>query len=308
MIYNILRGIRLPTGEVWGGDVPADDLPLDNWVTAMNACDAPIGSRASFAAGLEIKLEMEPAEVIDELAKTCLGQVSEMGGVFRMRVGAPAAPVQFITDEDIVISAPQELDPFPGLAASANAIASDYPEPASLWTSRAAPPLFNPTWEAEDGGRRLSTSLNFPACADVSQVAQLMSGLYQGRAALPDASAGPAARGLPAGTARHHRLDQRAQWLQCQDLRGGRDHRPARHHQPGAGAARARSRRLWLDRCAGPAGRRPRHGPRPTPAADHRRLVGGGQHAQGCARPRSPPRHHPVLGRQRGAGRAPRAL
>jgi hypothetical protein len=118
---------------------------------------------------------MEPAEVIDELAKTCLGQVSEMGGVFRMRVGAPAAPVPFITDEDIVISAPQELDPFPGLAASANAIASEYPEPASLWTSRAAPPLFNAAWEAEDGGRRLSTSLNFPACSEVSQVAQLMS-------------------------------------------------------------------------------------------------------------------------------------
>jgi hypothetical protein len=175
MIYNILRGIRLPTGEIWGGDVPADDLPLDNWFAAMNACAAPIGSRASFVAGLEVKLEMEPAEVIDELAKTCLGQISEMGGVFRMRVGAPAAPVQFITDEDIVISAPQELDPFPGLAASANAIASEYPEPASLWTSRAAPPLFNPTWEAEDGGRRLSTSLNFPACSDVSQVAQLMA-------------------------------------------------------------------------------------------------------------------------------------
>jgi len=175
MIYNILRGIRLPTGEIWGGDVPADDLPLDNWFAAMNACDAPIGSRPSFVAGLEVKLEMEPAEVIDELAKTCLGQISEMGGVFRMRVGAPAAPVQFITDEDIVISAPQELDPFPGIAASANAIASEYPEPASLWTSRAAPPLFNPTWEAEDGGRRLSTSLNFPACSEVSQVAQLMS-------------------------------------------------------------------------------------------------------------------------------------
>jgi len=58
-----------------------------------------IGSRASFVAGLEVKLEMEPAEVIDELAKTCLGQISEMGGVFRMRVGAPAAPVQFITDD-----------------------------------------------------------------------------------------------------------------------------------------------------------------------------------------------------------------
>lgn len=175
MIYNILRGIALPSGDIWGGDVPAEDLPLDNWFAAMNACDAPIGGRASFVAGLEIKLEMDPAEVIDELAKTCLGQLSEMGGVFRLRVGAPAAPVQFITDEDIVISAPQELDPFPGLAASANAIFSDYPEPASLWLPRAAPPVLNPTWEAEDGGRRLPTSVNFPACARRSQVAQLMA-------------------------------------------------------------------------------------------------------------------------------------
>lgn len=175
MIYNILRGIRLPTGEVWGGDVPAEDLPLDNWFAAMNACDLPIGSRPSFQAGLEIKLDMEPAEVIDELAKTCLGQVSEMGGVFRMRVGAPAAPVQFITDEDIVISEPQELEPFPGLAASANAISSEYPEPQSLWTSRAAPQVLNATWEAEDGGRRLPTSINFPACSNQSQVAHLMN-------------------------------------------------------------------------------------------------------------------------------------
>ena len=118
---------------------------------------------------------MDPAEVIEELAKTCLGQISEMGGVFRMRVGAPAAPVQFITDEDIVISAPQQLDPFPGLAASANAIFSDYPEPASLWLARAAPPVLNSAWEAEDGGRRLPSSLNFPACSNLSQVAQLMT-------------------------------------------------------------------------------------------------------------------------------------
>jgi hypothetical protein len=175
MIYNILRGIQLPSGDIWGGDVPADDLPLDNWFAAMNACDAPIGGRPSFEAGLEVKLEMDPAEVIEELAKTCLGQISEMGGVFRMRVGAPAAPVQFITDEDIVISAPQQLDPFPGLAASVNAIFSDYPEPASLWLARAAPPVLNSAWEAQDGGRRLPSSLNFPACSNLSQVAQLMT-------------------------------------------------------------------------------------------------------------------------------------
>jgi hypothetical protein len=122
MIYNILRGIRLPIGEVWGGDVSADDLPRDNWFAAMNACDAPIGDRPSFTAGLEVMVNMAPAEVIDELAKTCLGQVSEMGGVFRMRVGAPAAPVQFITDDDIVISAPQKLDRLQAMAPAVESV------------------------------------------------------------------------------------------------------------------------------------------------------------------------------------------
>ena len=182
MIYNILRGIALPTGEVWGGGVPAEDLPLDNWIAAMNACDTPVeigadaGSRPSFEAGLEVKISAEPAEVMEELAKTCLGQISEMGGVFRLRVGAPAAPVAFITDDDIVVSAPQELDPFPGLAASANAVSCHYLEPESLWTSHAPEPLINPAWEAEDGDRRLTTALSFPACASQGQAAQLMDG------------------------------------------------------------------------------------------------------------------------------------
>jgi len=44
----------------------------------------------------------------------------------------PAAPVQVYHDEDIVISQAPELDPFPGLAASANCVSFRItPKPAA---------------------------------------------------------------------------------------------------------------------------------------------------------------------------------
>ena len=66
--YNILRGITLPTGDIWGGKVAAEDLPLDNWFAAMNECDVLIGDRKQYVAGFEINVEeMEPADVIEEM-------------------------------------------------------------------------------------------------------------------------------------------------------------------------------------------------------------------------------------------------
>lgn len=175
MIYNIMRGLTIGNGNVYGGSVDASALPLDNWFTAMNACDVYIGARKSFTAGFEVDVTAEPAQIIEELLKTCLGQICEYGGVFRIRVGAPSAAVYFMTDDDIVITDPQELDPFPGLESTYNAISGQYPEPNSMWQGRQAVPIYNATWEAEDGNRRLPIELNFPAVSDNSQVAQLMT-------------------------------------------------------------------------------------------------------------------------------------
>jgi hypothetical protein len=175
MIYNIMRGLSIGNGNTYGGGVEASSLPLDNWMAAMNACDVFIGARRSFTAGFEVDVTTEPAQLIEELLKTCLGQISEYGGVFRVRVGAPSTAVYFLNDDDIVISDAQDLDPFPGLEQTYNAIAGTYPEPQSMWQGRQAEPIYNATWEAEDGDRRLPVELNFPACSNNSQVAQLMN-------------------------------------------------------------------------------------------------------------------------------------
>lgn len=178
MIYNIMRGLPLPGGEIFGGEVLWLDLPFSNWIAGMNACESVIagaaGNRPQFEAGLEISVGDEPAGVIEELLKTCLGQITERGGEFRVRVGAPAAPVYFLTDEDIVISDKRDLKPFPGLEATFNGITASYAEPNSLWKGSDAPALYNAAWETEDGGRRRAATMSVPACSNLAQVQQVM--------------------------------------------------------------------------------------------------------------------------------------
>lgn len=176
-IYNIMRGITLPGGDIYGGEVDAADLPLANWFAAMNTCDALIGARKAYESSFEIDVTVPPADIIDELLKACFGQINEFGGVFRLRVGAPASPVLSITDDDIVISDRQTLAPFPGLEATYNAISTQYVEPAALWEAKESEPIYNATWEAEDGERRLPIAVTLPAVTNNSQAQHIANGL-----------------------------------------------------------------------------------------------------------------------------------
>ncbi|WOI32888.1 phage tail protein [Tritonibacter scottomollicae] len=179
MIYNILRGITLPDGSIWGGRVQREDLPLSNWFAAMNECDAPVQtaegqSVAQYRAGLEVSTDDQPADVIDQLKNAASAELVEFGGVYKVRVGPPALPVYFFTDEDIVADRSQTLTPFPGLDGVHNAIHASYPDPSALWEVRDAPPRYNAEWESEDGGRQLVAQVDLPAVNSGNQAQRLM--------------------------------------------------------------------------------------------------------------------------------------
>jgi hypothetical protein len=168
LIYNILRGIDLPGLGIWGGQFEAADLPLAAWFAAMNECDVAVtlaagGTEPAFRAGLEVRVDQTSAEVIETLLAACNGQLADIGGIWKPRVGGPSLPVLFFDADDILISRAQEFRPFPSLDACHNAIAATYPEPAAGWEPKDAPPVYNATWEAEDGGRRLERALTLSA-------------------------------------------------------------------------------------------------------------------------------------------------
>lgn len=180
IIYNIMRGIDVGAGLIWGGGCEAEDLPLDSWFAGMNACDLAVdapggGTEPQFRGGFEIALEDEPASVIEELKKACMATMVEIGGIWKIRVGGPGLPSYFMTDADIVVTKDHQFDPFPGLSETFNGITAAHPEPASLWESTDAPARYSAEWEAEDGDRRLLASLSLPACPYASQVQRLMA-------------------------------------------------------------------------------------------------------------------------------------
>lgn len=180
IIYNILRGIELPDGRVWGGKCDAEDLPLSVWAAAANKCDELVtlaggGTQARYRCGFEIKVaEDEPAEIIEELLKSCAGSIVEIGGTYKIRAHGPGLPVYFFSDDDLLVTSGHEFNPFPGLAETYNTINASYPEPSSLWESHDAPERTNATWVTEDQGRVLPVSVSLPAVPFALQVQRLM--------------------------------------------------------------------------------------------------------------------------------------
>lgn len=183
MVYNLLRGITLPDGSLYGLGASFDEVPLSHAVAAMNICDqVPTGrSAAQYRAGYEVKIGTaedggeDPMTVIDELLKACDGDVAEVGGNWYMRAGGAGLPVMSITDFDIVRNRPQDLDPFPSLGETINILHASGPTPDSLWEVKDAPSRELQDAIEEDG-QRLSDNITLPAVWDRIQVQQLMLG------------------------------------------------------------------------------------------------------------------------------------
>lgn len=176
-IYNILRGVTLTDGSVYGGNFPAEDAPLASWFAGMNECDLLVtngtGTEPQFRAGIEVGVDEEPADIIGELMKVCAGNIAEIGGLWKTRVGAPGTPVYVFTDADVVSSSPQDFQPFPNMAGSYNGAHASYPDPDKAWETSEAEPYYNATHEAADRNFRLTADLNLVACPYPAQVRRL---------------------------------------------------------------------------------------------------------------------------------------
>jgi len=185
-IYNIIRGIRytLPSPYEWtfgGQTIGALSLPYTSWAAAMAECDVTVdkvgGTETQFEAGITVRFDDEPAEVIERLLAACNGRLAEIGSGFKIRVGAPPASVFSFTDDDTLINKPQEFDPFPSLAAAVNGIAAQYLSTEEGWTLADAPQLLRSDLEAEDDGRRQLANIAFDTVLSVTQVQRLQSAI-----------------------------------------------------------------------------------------------------------------------------------
>lgn len=175
--WNILRGIDIPGGDVWG--VGARDFVPGYVIAAANTCDSLVptasgGTRVRYQAGLEVSVSDEPHQALTEMVKAMGGDVADMGGTWLLTAGDPGTAVLSITDDDIIVTDSRSFNPYDGLDETINAIHASYPDPAQQWEAKEAVPLYNAEWEASDGGRRLIAEVDFPAVPYPMQVRALM--------------------------------------------------------------------------------------------------------------------------------------
>ncbi len=177
--YNILRGITYNGQWLYGlQNANPAILPAANWIAAINKCrvlaDGPNGPEPQYRAAAQINLDTPPADALEALSKACAGRISEVGGVYRMHVGEPDAPVLSFTDDDIISTEEQVYTPFHSLADSVNGVQAKYPEPLEGWNVKTSPAITDDDAEERDGNRRLMADVDLATVPYTGQVQRLL--------------------------------------------------------------------------------------------------------------------------------------
>lgn len=179
-IYNLLRGLSYQNKWFYGlQSLAAARLPAANWISQINKCRAGIDAggattEPTYRSGGQIELSSQLADTVESLLTTCQGKLAEVGGFYKVFLGAPDSPVFSFTDADILSTEEQSFTPFFGLSDTINGVTAKYPDPAQGWQTTAAPPLYRTDLEVEAGNRRLLTDVSLDFVPYSAQAQRLM--------------------------------------------------------------------------------------------------------------------------------------
>jgi hypothetical protein len=155
-------------------------LPAAHWVQQVEKCRAQItgedGLEPIYRCAGEVTVNSEIGSALEAILTACAGRMSEVGGIFKVYVGAPDAPIAHLTDNEIVSLAPQTFTPFFGLSETVNGVIATYPSPNEGYVMRSTPPIYSAALEAEDGGRRLMTDVQLSFVPYPAQAQRLLTG------------------------------------------------------------------------------------------------------------------------------------
>jgi hypothetical protein len=171
--HNILRGVSYADQPLYGlQGLPALRLPSDSWFAGMNECDASVDDldgnpNAQYRCGAEIPVNVQPANTIDALNMACNARIAEIGGIYKILVGAAGSSVLSFTDDDIIVSQPQSADPFPAIDSAVNGVQATYVAPDANWSQKDLPLRQNDTAVDEDGEN--FASVNYAMVTDPGQ-------------------------------------------------------------------------------------------------------------------------------------------
>lgn len=178
-IYNILRGITFNDQWLYGLQKSTEaTLPNLDWIYVINKCRIPIegetGNEPTYRTGGEIQVGAQIKFTLESILTGCQGILSEIGGVYKLKIGEPEEPIFSFIDDDILSTEEQTFTPFFSLEDTINGIQATYPNPSEGWNSKTAPPLYRPDLELLADNRRLMADVTLDMVPYPAQVQRLM--------------------------------------------------------------------------------------------------------------------------------------
>lgn len=176
--YNVLRGFYFQGKWVYGfQSMTAPRLPNVNWNAQIDKCRATVtgasGDEPAYRSGGQVNVSAQIGNTLQTILTTCQGKLSEIGGFYKIHLGAPDSSTFSFTDDDILSSEEQNFAPFFGLADSINGISATYPDPAQAWQMVPAPAYVVDAMVTRDGGRQLLANPSFDFVPYPEQVQRL---------------------------------------------------------------------------------------------------------------------------------------
>lgn len=135
-----------------------DEIDMPSFIAAANLSDEAVPLNAGgtitqprYTCDGAFKLERTAQDLMAALLSSCAGALVYVQGRYRLHGGAYSAPVATITEDDF--AGPIEVTPRPARQDLFNAVRVTFVDPARDWLAVEAPLVFNPDFDAEDGGR-----------------------------------------------------------------------------------------------------------------------------------------------------------
>lgn len=177
-IYNLLRGIVAGGEPLLGMNVAASAIRLSEAQAAANACDEAValkagGTELRYRCNVILDCDQTSRDHIEVILASMAGEVIESGGIYRIMAGVAQSPIASISDDDLISGEPLTYRPRRGRNQLVNAVTGSYFEPSRNYSPVGLPPRTSSTNEDEDGGIRLTTTLDLAAVTSRTQAQRI---------------------------------------------------------------------------------------------------------------------------------------
>ena len=173
-VSALLRGISVGGEPLIGMNVSATAIRAAEIEASANACDEDVplkagGTEKRYQCNVILDCDQNNRDHIEVLVASMAGEVIESGGIYRILAGVAQSPVAFITDDDLISGEPLAYRPKRGRNQLVNAVTGSYFDPSRNYVPVGLPPRTSSTDEDEDGGIRLTTTLDLQAVTSWTQ-------------------------------------------------------------------------------------------------------------------------------------------